>query len=246
MTRRSLLAALAILSCYAAPNFARANLVQNGDFATGNLSGWTLTDQLITVNNGQVSQVTDAMTTAILNNSFNLPEFIHFNPIIAKNMWADGVDSGYGAISQSIPTTPGHTYRIDYVFGERLIPSPGTLLAMFGGNAFLPKNTWISCLAGLCPAPSDALQKSPPRAFGPDGALFYFPGLYVEGFTDTATSDLTTLEFAGSSLAGELDVTDIVVSDITAVPEPPSIALFAAGLLGFGMIRHNRRSAKLA
>lgn len=234
-----------VFSVYVQSSPARANLIQNGDFAAGP-TDWSLAAYQMIPNGGQLDQV------LVPNVSSGSIARSGFGTSFVANWWLDGQDLQYGTIAQTIATTPGHTYRIQYVFvvqfgcgTSEFCPNltPGTFLAIFGSDEFLPTNTWIIGPGNSgTPAPPDALQTG--VFMGADGALGYFPGIYVERFTDTATSDLTTLEFAESALQAGMGVTDVIVIDTSAVPEPSTIALFVPALLGFVAFRLKRGSTR--
>jgi len=73
------------------------NLVTNGGFETGDLSGWTY-DNVYGVSFG--GMVSDGCLT-LGNNSGNA-------------VWCDGATQGYDAIDQVVVTTPGDTYQISF------------------------------------------------------------------------------------------------------------------------------------
>ena len=56
-------------------------------------------------------------------------------------------------------------------------------------------------------------------------------GYTVKDFTVTATSSSTAILFGGSGFEGAWNLDDVSVSDVTA-PEPASVVLLGAGLLG--------------
>jgi hypothetical protein len=233
------------------PVTAHANLVANGDFATGDLTDWTLTANQLTfgANASIVTQTVIPEFTANLNNPAFGFQNIAFDPVLGRNTWVDSSDLFFTAITQTLATTPGHTYRIQYVFEdvgflESTNLSVGTLLAFFGNDPFLPENSWVESpgcskpFSCLTPAPPlDQLSKTFGDSLGLD--LFYMDGTYSESFTDVATGTSTPLEFAGVD-QNSFRVTDIVVTDITPLPEPPTLALFAFGFLAAAFVARRR------
>lgn len=229
---------------------ARANLVQNGNFSTGDLTGWTLSaNQLSLGANGQINQQLNGPATQQLNNNCCGPNVV-FNSALNGNAWFESADLFYGTLSQNLATTPGHTYQVQYVFTQiNNQPLPGTFLALFGTHGFLAQNTWY-VPPGCSPVPScftspPALNNLTNAQIGAAANLWYSPGIYVETFTDVALGSLTALEFAGSSLGG-FELTGVSAVDITAVPEPASITLFAAALLAWVSLSRKRRFGSLA
>jgi hypothetical protein len=203
------------------PNTARANLAVNGDFSTGDFTGWS------TVAQG-------------LGPLFNPP----------YGFVAD-LGTGGSSISQTIPTRSGDTYEIQYLFlvdsfDHNPFPgSPGTIgqfNVLFGADKAVPENTWQQAPSST----SGCIQLGGfPRwcvvpGSGP-GDSWYFQGVYVESFIDVATSSLTTLSFHGVSCCGDLSVTAISVMDITPVPEPATALLFSAALFAFGAVQWRAR-----
>jgi hypothetical protein len=227
---------------------ARANLVQNGNFATGDLTGWTLSANQISLdNNGQIVQQPNALGTQQLNSNCCGPSVV-YSSALGGNAWIESEDLFYGTLGQTLATTPGHTYQVQYVFtltGNQ--PVPGTFLTLFGTHGFLPQATWFAppgCNAILsCVMPPPPLDTLTNAQIGPEARLWYIPGIYEESFTVVALDSLTALEFAGSSLGG-FELTSISAIDVTALPEPASMALFAGILLAWALLFQTRHFAR--
>ena len=107
----------------------------------------------------------------------------------------------------------------------------------FNGAPFLARNSW---LAGPPPtlAPPGALTTH--TFIGASGEYEYLGGTYIEDFTGVATSASTPLEFAASAVVADFSLSSV---DVTAVPEPSTIALFIPALLGFMAIGRRREPA---
>ena len=100
----------------ATPSFAATELVVNGGYETGNISGWTLTG-----NTGFSSVPTGAAFTG----SFG---------------YSNGAVGSFGVLSQTVATVSGATYA--YSFALRNNGGPGNAFeASLGGTAFGPSFT---------------------------------------------------------------------------------------------------------
>lgn len=109
------------------PSAARANLVQNGNFAGGSGTGWVF-------NYGP--------TRGPFVPPFNCGINCHFlsENIGGKDFWLDPWDLCQCTITQNVATVIGRTYRVSYSFGIRVdVDSPGYFDAWFG-NASLHEN----------------------------------------------------------------------------------------------------------
>jgi MYXO-CTERM domain-containing protein len=117
-------------------------------------------------------------------------------------------------LSQSIPTASGDTY--DFSFWLRNgTETPNSFTASFGADQVL--NLVNSAM---------------------------FLSYTFEDFTVTATSASTTIAFTGSANGGAWQLDDVSVTAITpAVPEPPSLGLFAVAALGLAAV-YRRRHAR--
>lgn len=245
MVRTAFAAALALVVAWSAPQAARANLVDNGNFATGDLTDWSLWAYNFSFGPGNTvtQQNVNAAATFQINHGCcgaNVTSTL----ISGQNTWTSGADLFYQTIVQSIATIPGHVYETQYIFsfsGGAGAYVPGTLLGIFGNQAFLAANSWIGCGANPGCTPSHPGSGAPLSGTPVTGSTYrYAAGTYDESFIATATDDTTLLEFAAGSL-GQFGLTDIIVTDITAVAEPASLALFAPVLLLFW--RRRARSA---
>lgn len=237
MCRPIAFCAAALLLVCNEPNVARANLIQNGDFAGGS-ADWTFAVQNVLVTNG---------AQAATGPCAGCSPFATFDTgsINGKSAWLEDLDFGFGTISQTLVTTPGQTYRIRYLFESGGL-SPANFFAIFAGKAYLPADALVLVAPGQFEiAPPNYLQNPPHGCPGNPGTADDVCGLFFGGdtpipngvieeeeFTAMAISSLTTIEFAGASF------TDFLVTDVSVVPlpEPATIALFPVGLITMGFI----------
>ena len=133
---------------------------------------------------------------------------------------AIGSDSGLNFVSQVIPTVAGHTYNFKFDF-----TSDGAT-----GNHF--QVLWDSLVL------VDAVDTS----FDSD---WTDSGLTVTSiFTLTAPTSSTTIAFGGQGNGTSfIGVDDVSVNDISSVPEPGPLALFAIGIVGLGFVRRKRAAS---
>ncbi len=116
--RSLLLVALAAIS--AAPGLA-ANIVVNGDFETGDLTGWTV--------NASANYPWQVLDYYPLDGSYSA--------LTACSGMAcvDSGDSGVASLSQDLPTTPGGVYTLTFL--ETNGGAPEDLVVLWDGNVVL-------------------------------------------------------------------------------------------------------------
>jgi hypothetical protein len=170
------------------------NLIQNCGFETGTFSGWTT---------GPASSGSDFGVGSAANSGTSGAYF--------------GAVSGIpDAIFQTIQTTPGHLYDLQFYFKSDGDTPNGAFVGYFdtsfhvlGGASDIPLMDWT-----------------------------------LEDFTFTPTTPFSQIRFGAQNGPGFLLVDDFVLRDITNVPEPLTLSVFAAGLTGAAALR--RRKAKKA
>jgi hypothetical protein len=174
---------------------AHAQLVTNGGFETGDFTGWSNTGDGIDID-------------AVFPNSGSFDA--------AFTTSSD--DQNPGVLSQSIATTPGQSYVLDFAVVDESGQTFNSFTTNFGG--------FSSTITG-------------------DQAAFAY---VAESFTIPAadiTGTSTTLSFEGINDIAAWNLDDVSLSLPGAVPEPAAWALMLAGfgLLGAAL---RRRSATLA
>ena len=166
-----------------APRVMMADLITNGGFETGTFSGWTVT------NAASGSQV-------------GVGNHVHSG---AHNAYFGGTTIGsYDSITQTIATTPGDTYELDF---------------------------WLSNLSpvGQCDF-FVSWNGSVVAGSGQLNAAAYGYKLFT--FNLIATGSSTDLEFSGYNYPNAFTLDDVSLTDVTPaapVPEPASFFLFAFG-----------------
>jgi hypothetical protein len=195
----SAIAALLALGCGSAnatPSLCNAvagNLLQNCGFESGTFSNWNTSP----APSGSDFGVGGPGYTGGFNGFF-------------------GATAGMpDAIGQTVLTTPGHLYDLQFYFkSDGDLPNGAfvgyfdTAFHVLGGGPDIPQLDWT-----------------------------------LEDFTFTATTNFTLIKFGGQDGPGFLSVDDFVLRDVTAVPEPFTLGVFGAGLAGAFVMRRRKRNS---
>jgi hypothetical protein len=196
------LLALTLLSSVA----SASPLVVNGGFDTGSFSGWTVT-----------GGPCEFVLTSIASQSTCTGVDAGTDPGAYSGTYAAylGQSGSPGSISQTIATTPGTSYDLQFFLA----------------------NTSYTPLGGTTPNQFEVLWNG--------GAVLEETNLPVSGYQEynlleTATGASTTLEFDAQQNPAYFVLDDISVTDPppSPTPEPASLALFGGGL---AVIRMRRR-----
>jgi carbohydrate binding protein with CBM4/9 domain len=185
--KRLILFCSCLALCFA--SHATANLVTNGGFETGDLTGWTQSGN--TGNTG-------------VNTS---------NPYTGSYSAFAGPAGTYGFLSQTLATTPGSLYDLDFWLTKPREGSPTAWRATLDGVG-------VEVLGG-------------PKF---DWTHFTFPGFL-------ATTGATTLEFGFINDPGFFYLDDVSVNASARVPESfPTIWLALPVVAMFGLLRLRNRT----
>jgi hypothetical protein len=200
---------------------SKAAIIVNGDFETGNLTGWV-------VDSGPIG---DAIGIAPVP-YFGAGTTAQNGNFMAAFNQGNGSSAG-GSLSQTFGTLPGATYTVDYAFGTT---------ASFGINyqqldAYLLGANGSTLLHFESHANNNPVPPSPPTpitfTFVADG------GLATLRFVDHNDIFVTTF-----NMDGVLDNVAVSGPDPnSAVPEPTSLVIFGVGTVtcaAFGLRRRKR------
>jgi len=173
-------------------NGTAGNLIQNCGFETGNFSGW---------NTGPAS-----------SGSF----FGVDGPGYSGSFEAYfGATAGIpDAIFQTVQTTPGHLYDLQFYFKSDGLTPNGAFVGYF--------DTSFHVLGGA-----------------PDIPLMDWT---LEDFTFTPSTPFTQIKFGAQDGPGFLLVDDFVLKDVT-VPEPFTLGIFGVGLAGAVVMRRSKNNS---
>ena len=209
---RSTVFSLSIGLAVACAGSAHANLINNGSFDTGDFTDWSVTGDGIQIDTTFPNAPTDAYDAS-------------FSAVAG--------DPTAGVLSQSVTTTVGEGYVLDFSLLDEL-GYPGNTLDIFTVSF----GTFTITFYG---------QDAPSYADGID--LYTDESLTIPGNDVTGTS--TTLSFEGQNATADWNLDDVELDpgtppSGTPIPESSALALFCTMLIaGFAMRRrrgNERRS----
>ena len=214
--RTKVLFALGVAALLALPTTLRAdNLVTNGDFATGDFTGWTQTP------------APDANNSGLSVGGSSGSYYAYFEAI--KGVLGDLTT--YDGISQTLNTTAGAQYTLSFSLMNENFSGGG--YSVGGGVVanFTPGNNADSSydFAVFWNGLDTPLAEINPG--NGDWTLY--------SYTVTAQGN-DTLSFYGYNDPSQTDLTDVSVSSASATPEPSSFLLLGTGLVGFAGILRRR------
>jgi hypothetical protein len=240
------------LGAFFAPLGSAAGLVTNGNFATGDFTGWNATSS------------GDPYYTSVSSAVPANPPTDSFGAVIGA-YYDDGGNPVVGSISQSFNTVIGQQYTVSFVYGEyNTNPSfsdnnpydpsdPGNPANCSQAGCYLDQgnitgsndpssNPWaqnntLNVLWNGTSVYSDSnffTSNNTPDAGESIGDFFYAKGTA----TVTATSTTTTLEFDASDYQQNVILDDIDVELVT--PEPGTLGLLGSALLGLSFLARRR------
>jgi hypothetical protein len=236
----------------------RAELVTNGGFGTGDLTGWTC-PQADCSNAGlsqdpywsQVSTLfPHAGTYGLLMGASDTTGATY--PVVT-NPISD--PSSQGAIemtiSQNLTTVVGQTYLLQFSYGEynnnpTMSTDPQGDPCGLGGCYLDPGNVdyadptssyyqynYLGVLVGGASVYSDQDFLAAPQGLTQQGQGFY----QTEDIAFTATSTSTSLAFEAYDVQADVALDSI---SVTATPEPGTMGLLASAFLGLGLLARRR------
>jgi hypothetical protein len=160
-----------------------------------------------------------------LGNGYTEPDFgngqtLHFfaqNGTQSLDLTGEG-NEGYNGVKQSITSNIGDEYRISFYIGHQYSQAPG-----YGNGTLIPTSVdlWIDGQF------VETLLNSNDTPENVNWKKFFYDF--------TATDILTTFAFISSTALGNnyAGLDNVVVNDLSTVPEPGSLPILAAGLAAF-------------
>lgn len=195
---------------------ARANLLSNGDFATGDLTGWTAT--------GNVAVGLESAYQGCCG-AYNWTDGTY----VAAWAWADLPNTG--VLSQSFATTIGTSYTLAFLYGAIANPGTQSLLVEIesGSGSF-----------------STTVTDTNPAYVGDFTQVYDSYAYTFTAGASTTTLRFTDTSQETASIDGLLRDVSVAQSESQAVPEPAGLGLFGLALAGLGLAARGGRRRRAA
>ena len=230
----TVLAALAIAHVCSA-----ASIVTNGDFETGDFSGWTCPTATCSGASGDPYW---------MNVSSNFPDSGTYSAHIGT-FFDDNANPLTGYISQMLVTNPGDEYTVSFSYGE-YNPNP----TQCGGGCYLDAANINTTDASNPYYQSNSLDLVwDGNTVYSDSSFFTMTqGLYGQGqgfyktfsTTLTATGTSTLLQFNARDLQADVVLDNISVTSnaaaAAATPEPSTLGLLGSAMVAMGLLARKR------
>jgi hypothetical protein len=199
------LVSLGIASCLISTQ-ANAGLIVNGDFETGDFTGWSATGRADVLSDAQYRSIgaTGFFPVGIFTVSFN-----------AGDLPASGV------VTQDFATTAGQTYTLDFDFGKLQTDPDGDSTVQSLRVSLMNIADSASLFATIV---SDA---SGTRDLGSIFDHYAFSFAATGATTRLAFADVT----AGAAIATDGFLDNVKVTPLSSVPEPSGLALVGTAAL---------------
>jgi hypothetical protein len=203
--------AISLLTLAAACFGGSINLVTNGDFETGDFTGWNV-------------------------NEWDTDGFPHGGNFAAEtgcvgDPCINGTSLQQAFLNQTLTTIVGHTYTLSFWYDPGTVQSDtdtSELLVQWDGGGVVDL-----VLVGTGGLGSLGTPSFPSQTPGAGYNQYAFSGL-------TVSSTGTLLTFLGRQDPAFSNLDDIIVTDDSAVPEPSTYLLAAGGLLALGLRKKRR------
>lgn len=203
-----------------------ANMLVNGDFETGDLTGWTAFQSSWTSGTPTI----EAQTTTVNSGTFALQ--------------LSAANSSFG-VYQAIATVPGVKYQIDVSWLGNNQSAFWNEVLLFNDDGRDMETQLNGPLDPYVLSKVDGWGMNPPAIFGwksPfDGNQWYPAGLHTNVITATGTTMFVGLK--AGTVANSNGAVDLFFDNVsvTAIPEPSSLLALVSGIGALGFVIRRRK-----